>query len=281
MTTVDLVPLLGGSILLTNRFELRPPGPLATERTLLAQALRVRRHWAPVPAVLLRHPTAGDVLVDTAYAPDAGSDPARTMGRSSAILVRHDPRPLRPQLAALGAEPGTVVMTHLHTDHASGLGEFPDAELVCDRVEWDAGTNGTWLHGYHPPAFAGHAKRRLVDLDAGERHGPFARTFDLFGDGSVRLVATRGHSAGHCSVLVRTPEREVLLCADACGAERQLHELVPSTIFLDRGTFLASLETIQAWHRATPGGLAVPGHDPRWAAWLESAGATPPPPDAS
>ena len=277
MTTVELIPLLGGSISLTARFELVPPGPLGEQRTLLAQALRIRRHWAPVPAFLLRHPTEGDVLVDTAYHPSAATDPARTVGRLSSVLFAHRVQPLRPQLEALGAEPGTVVMTHLHTDHASGLAEFPAAELVCDRAEWEAAVRGGDFQGYCRPAFEGHERRRPVDLDAGDRHGPFGRTHDLFGDGSVRLVSTRGHSAGHCSVLVRTAEREVLLCADACGAERQLHELAPSAVHLDRGAFLASLADIQAWNRANPDGLAVPGHDPRWTAWLDGGGKVPPP----
>lgn len=276
--TVELVPLLGGEIELTARFEVAPDGPLATERSLVAQLLRVRTHWAPVPAYLLRHPAEGDVLVDAAYAPDADVDPARTMGRMSAALFEHRPRALRPQLDALGADPGIVVMTHLHTDHASGLGEFAEAELVCDEREWSfATTKGGWATGYHRPAFAGHARRRLADLDAGEPHGPFAATHDLFGDATVRLVSTRGHSAGHVSVLVQTAERPVLLCADACGAAAQLRAPRPTTVMLDRDAFLDSLGAIHAWARATPGGLAVPGHDPAWTPWLQGGGRGTPP----
>jgi glyoxylase-like metal-dependent hydrolase (beta-lactamase superfamily II) len=268
---VELVPLLGGEIRLTARFEHAPPGPLPSERTLLAQLLGVRQHWAPVPAFLLRHPTEGDVLVDTAYDPTAAIDPVRTLGPATGRLFKHRPRPLRPQLAALGAEPGIVVMTHLHSDHVSGLGQFPAATVVCDRLEWEAAhARGSWLNGYVPGVLEGVRDRRLVDLDAGEPRGPFAHTHDLFGDGSVRLLATRGHSVGHCSILVRTGSGEVLLCGDACGDERGLYELEPMALFVDREAALASMRAIQQWLRGAPGRLAVPGHDPGWTAWLAS-----------
>jgi N-acyl homoserine lactone hydrolase len=266
---VELVPLLGGEIRLTGRFEVAPRGPLATQRTLLAQALNVRTHWAPVPAFLLRHPREGDVLVDTGYDPSVATDPVRTLGLATARLFEHRPRRLRADLDRLAAEPGTVVMTHLHTDHASGLGQFPDATVVCDEREWAAArARGSALNGYVPRVLEGVRHRRLLDLDAGEPHGPFARTHDLFGDGSVRLASTRGHAAGHCSILARTGDGDVLLCGDACGTERQLHELRPTAFLVDRAAFLASLSAIQAWAGDDPGRLAVPGHDPGWTGWI-------------
>ena len=270
--TVELIPLLGGEIRLTHRFEFAPPGPLAGQRTLLAQILKLRLHWAPVPAFLLRHPSEGDVLVDTAYDPSAATDPAKTLGPATGRLFEHRPRPLRPQLAALGAEPQTVVMTHLHSDHVSGLGQFPDATVVCDRREWDAAyASGSWLFGYVPNVLDGVRSKQLLDVGDGEPYGPFAHTHDLFADGSVRLVSTPGHAPGHCSVLVRTASAgDVLLCGDACGAERGLYDLHPMAIYVDREAVLASLRSIQQWFRAEPGRLAVPGHDPGWTAWLGS-----------
>ena len=44
---------------------------------------------------------------------------------------------------------------------------------------------------------------RTVDFDRGgiDSYASFGRTFDLFGDGSIRLAFTPGHSAGHMSVI--------------------------------------------------------------------------------
>lgn len=272
--TVELVPLLAGEMCLTARFELAPPGPLATERTLLAQALRVRRHWAPVPAFLLRHPEHGDTLVDTGLDPTVAHDPTATLGPATGRLFPARVHALRPQLDALGAEVRRVILTHAHSDHVSGLGELPEATVVLDRREWDATfATASWLNGYVPRVLERAGARELLDLDGGEPHAGFERTIDLFGDGSVRLLSTPGHSAGHLSVLVRTPEREVLLGGDALGSEAQLHRLVPSAIFVDRAQALDSLARIQAWAREHPEGLAVPGHDPGWTAWLRAGGA--------
>ena len=266
---VQLVPLLAGEIQLTHRFEFAPPGPLPGERTLLAQLLGVRRHWAPVPAFLIRHPEHGDTLVDTGLDPTVAHDPVATLGPATGRLFPTRIHPVKPQLDALGADVARVVLTHAHSDHISGLGQFPDATVVLDRREADA-THATasWLNGYVPRVLDRARDLDLRDVDSGEPHAGFDRTIDLFGDGSVRLVSTSGHSPGHCSVLVRTETREVLLCGDAAGSERQLHELAPMAIFADRARAIDSLERIQAWVREHPEGLAVPGHDPGWTAWL-------------
>ena len=55
-----------------------------------------------------------------------------------------------------------------------------------------------------------------------DSYGPFGRTFDLFGDGSVRLAFTPGHSAGHMSVILRLPRRDFVIGADVAYTWRQL-----------------------------------------------------------
>ena len=269
--TAELVPLLGGEMLLTQRFEFAPPGPLAGERTLLAQLLGVRRHWAPVPVFLIRHPTEGDVLVDAGVDPSAEHDPVATLGVATGRLFPARVHAVLPQLRALGAEPQRVVLTHAHSDHVSGLGQFPDATVVCDRREWDATfARASWLNGYVPAVMERAATTELLDVEHGEPYEGFEHSVDLFGDGTVRLLSTPGHSVGHCSVLVRTAEREVLICGDAVGSERQLHELAPMAVYVDRAQALDSLRRVQAWHRDHPQAIAVPGHDAGWTRWLSA-----------
>ena len=268
MTTVELVPLLAGEVALTARFEYAPTGPLPAERTLLAQALGVRRHWAPVPAFLLRHPEHGDTLVDAGLDPSAERDPAATLGPASGRLFGWRVKPLRPQLDALGAEPRRVLLTHAHSDHVSGLGQFPGIPIVLDRREWDATfARGSWLNGYVPRVLEKRLTLQSLEVEDAPAYGPFGHAIDLFGDGSIRVIGTPGHSIGHCSVLLRTAGREVLLCGDAAGSERQLHEPRTSAIFVDRAQSLDSLNRIVAWHREHPEALVVPGHDPGWTAW--------------
>ena len=94
----------------------------------------------------------------------------------------------------------TVVMTHLHYDHASAISEFPNAVFVLTEPEWEAATTDSRpiLRGYRPEHYDYVFDYRTVNFNRGDvsSYGSFGRTFDLFGDGSVRLAFTPGHSAG-------------------------------------------------------------------------------------
>ena len=91
----------------------------------------------------------------------------------------------------------------------------------------------------------------------------FGRTIDLFGDGSVRLLSTPGHTRGHMSVLLRLRSgRELLLTGDAAYARATIEqELVP--LFCDDvHRYLRSLREIRRYLEQTPSALVVCGHDP-------------------
>ena len=70
---------------------------------------------------------------------------------------------------------------------------------------------------------------------------------DIFGDGSVRLIFTPGHTLGHCSLLVRLPETgPVILSGDvAHNRENFRHRRVP-TFNADQAATVTSMERIDA-----------------------------------
>ncbi len=125
-----------------------------------------------------------------------------------------------PQLRAREIAPesvGTIVMTHLHSDHASGIAHFPEATFVISADEWESARKGSQLDGYLKRQYDHAFDYRLVDFD-GPGAGSFAtfgRALDLFGDGSVQLVSTPGHTEGHLSVVLRLAHREALIAGDA------------------------------------------------------------------
>src|SRR5262249_32326491 len=136
--TVKLRPLLGGEILGPPRLFAGEPRRFEPMRTFLSS--RKDWIWAPIPAFLIEHQSAGLVLVDTAMRASVEVDPKQTLGRIGAMAnrCRNIDGGIPERLRDLGHEPfdvATVVMTHLHYDHASGLVEFPQATFVVDRRE--------------------------------------------------------------------------------------------------------------------------------------------------
>jgi N-acyl homoserine lactone hydrolase len=89
----------------------------------------------------------------------------------------------------------------------------------------------------------------------------------VFGDGSVRVVYTPGHTLGHMSVVLRTARGEVLLAADAIYLRRTLDDTHLPYRTEDEHLFRRSLREIRQYATETPEALIVPGHD--WDAWHE------------
>ena len=268
---VRLTPLESGRTPVPPAYLHRAEGRMATLRALGVGV--PREEWVTIPIIsyLIEHPTAGIVLVDTGIHPSVGVEPAQNLGRFGAYLMRDlqtgPDRAVSAQLRARGMDPadvGCVVMTHLHLDHASAISEFPNAAFLFDELEWEAATEPrSVLRGYVQSQIDHAFDYRTLDFDAEEvtSFATFGRSLDLFGDGSVRLLATPGHTRGHVSVVVRLRERDVLIAGDAAYTRRAL-ESGERPAFVDDGhLFRRSLREIQRYAQQTPGALVLPGHD--------------------
>lgn len=265
--TVKVRPLVVADMLAPPRYW---DGGASTVRLLTSLAIpRSRWVWLPVIAFLLEHPDRGPVLVDTGFAQAIRTDPASNLGRAGARIfspIRVSEAGLVPdQLRAHGIDPAdvrTVVMTHLHFDHASGIGDFPGAQFVVERREHEA-IGGGLRHGYVPSQVDAASDWRLVDVAGAGAADGFSGVLDVFGDGAVRMAFTPGHTKGHCSVLVETADGPMLLTGDAAYARRSVEEtLVPITLAGSRSDYLDSLARLASWIRAHPGRPVVFGHDP-------------------
>ena len=226
---------------------------------------------APCLAFVVRHPSAGSILVDTGLHPDAHTDPGADFGWPMRLLFRGlEPvgPPFDEQLRALGVEPGDVervLMTHLHVDHTSGMRLLPNAKFFCTRREW-AATGGRLaaMKGYRAGHLPDQDRMILVDLEAdGEPHGALAHTIDLLGDGSIRLVSTPGHTRGHQSVLLHTAgDHDVLLVGDAAYTLRNVREGVLPMITDDDDASRESMRQLNEYAARASHTSLVPSHDP-------------------
>jgi glyoxylase-like metal-dependent hydrolase (beta-lactamase superfamily II) len=260
-----------------HAFTERPTGRLAGARIGLELLRRSGWDWLPIPAFLVEHPGAGPIVIDTGLHPTCASDAVGNMGQAARLLYRirmgHD-QPLRFALPARGVQLADVrvaVMTHLHVDHASAVVELPGATFVVDEHEWAAASEGGFTRGYHTRQFDHAFDWRLLDYgsDSVESFAGFARTIDLFGDGSVRVASTPGHTRGHQSVILRTGGNEVLVVGDAAYTWRGLRGEARPFVIDDAHLYERSLREIRRYLEQTPEAVAIPGHDPL--SWPELA----------
>jgi N-acyl homoserine lactone hydrolase len=223
----------------------------------------------PVPVYLARHPGVGNILIDTGLHPSVVRDPSDNLGRFSGRHYRvEEGKDIVSQLRDRGLEASdikVVVMTHLHEDHASAIEAFPEAQFVVSAAEWESAAKGSRprLRAYIRSQFDFAFEYATVDFDGPlvDSYGPFGRTFDLFGDGSVRLAYTPGHSAGHMSVILRLPRRDFVVIGDAAYDWKQFNEQTRPSMMADEHNWKRSLHELQAFHRTYPYALMVPGHD--------------------
>ena len=140
------------------------------------------------------------VVVDAGQAPDFAA-PWWDVYTRTAVRFHVAPEDALPaRLREAGLDPDDVrlhVLTHLHVDHVGFAGALPAARLVCTAEEAAAAARpGARLRGY----IRVEGVEGVAVEDEGV--GPFERSRRLTADGTVRLLPTPGHTAGHASVLV-------------------------------------------------------------------------------
>jgi len=212
----------------------------------------------PIPAYLIEHPK-GLALFDSGMHPDCQGDPAARVGARIAGLFDFDYRPgeeISARLMALGRDPTRIdilINSHFHFDHVGGNALIPNATMLVQWREWEAGLD--------PDIAAPHGFNRR-DFDLGHKLLLVDGEHDVFGDGSVICLPTHGHTPGHQSLRVRLDRGEVVLAADACYFCRTLRErLLPRRVH-DREAMLASLDRLAALE--ADGARIFYGHDPEF-----------------
>lgn len=172
---------------------------------------------------LIKH---GDdyMLWDTGQATDAGPVAPRM---SATQLLEH-----------LKIKPGQirfVGISHFHSDHIGQANQFPKATLLIGKGDWDG------LSSAKPPM---GIKPALVSswTTGGGMVEPVVGDKDVFGDGSVIMLSTPGHTPGHHSLLVKLAQMgPVILSGDVAHFhENYDKDGVPSFNF-DRAQTIASI----------------------------------------
>ena len=236
------------------------------------------RSWSePLPILAWAIETRGGVVVvdtgETARTRDADYFPRWHPYFRLAVQLDVAPeQEIGPQLLNLGIHPKdvrTVIMTHLHTDHAGGLQHFPNSEILvtAEELRLARGFAGR-LRGYLPNHWPAWFTPSPVAFSSGA-FGSFERCHRPTPDGNVVIVPTPGHTPGHASVIVLDGEVSYFLAGDATYTQQSLLDLSVDGVSPSHSVSLATLRTIQSYARSHRT-VYLPSHDPEAVERLES-----------
>ena len=210
----------------------------------------------PVPLFLVAHDD-GLLLLDAGLDPRGADDADGPVGAFGPVgeQIEYPPeRRVDRALEALGfttSEITHVVLSHAHFDHTGGLRLFPHARFLVGAGD--------------EPSVRGEEDRiaRHADL---EPTRDFAWTYlegdhDVFGDGSVVVLAMPGHTPGNSSLLVRLPQRTILLSADTAHLRSALSTGRAMSADTDRAAAADSLARLVRLAAELDAEVWV-GHDP-------------------
>ena len=163
------------------------------------------------------------------------------------------------QLAELKLTPDQIKyvgISHFHADHTGQLPSLPGATLLIGQREWEALTAPKPMQGANVEGF----KHWLSGAGKVE---PQPADKDVFGDGTVVILRTPGHTPGHQSLLVRTKESGAFILTGDAAHFRENYDNngVPGFNF-DRAQTVASIERLKQIEKNLKATVIIQ-HDPR------------------
>jgi N-acyl homoserine lactone hydrolase len=187
---------------------------------------------------LIRH-AKGWMLWDSGYSDAVAAKPEGVVG-AGGLIVGRMPRTLTSQLAEIGLTPGHIThlaFSHTHGDHVGNANLFTKATLYIQETEYDAAFGPDFAKfGFNLTSYEKLRDSRIIKLRGDH---------DVFGDGSVMILSTPGHTPGHQSLLVRLPRRgPVILSGDLVHFQDNWdHRRVPAFNY-NREQSVASMEKV-------------------------------------
>ena len=216
----------------------------------------------PVPFFLITHPR-GNVLFDGGNALETAQDAVGHWGEG--VVEIYEPVMTEDdfvvnQLQAMDVDPASVrfvVQSHLHLDHSGAVGQFPNAQYVVQHRELEYAYAPQW---FQAPAYIRSDFDR--DVDWLFLYGEQDDDYDLFGDGTIKLLFTPGHAPGHMSLVIDLQETgPMVLTADACYVMDHYNNLALPGLMHSASDVTESVQKL----RRTVDRLeatVVTGHDP-------------------
>jgi glyoxylase-like metal-dependent hydrolase (beta-lactamase superfamily II) len=200
------------------------------------------------PCFLIKHPK-GWLLWDLGLGDQYVNHPTEDKKHQIVITV---PVSLVTQLKQLGLTPNDiqyVAFSHTHFDHTGNVGLFPNATFIMQKTEYE--------YTQQKP-LSSAVTDDLFSILKNKRKTLLTGDYDVFGDGTVQILSTPGHTPGHESLKLQLPKRGVVILSGDLYHTREayLHKLVP-TFNTSEADTLSSMRRIDSILQDTHGQLIV------------------------
>jgi glyoxylase-like metal-dependent hydrolase (beta-lactamase superfamily II) len=157
-----------------------------------------------VPCYLIAHPK-GTLMWDVGVIPDSAFKPDGAPVTQGISTVT---RPLLPQLAAVGYTPADITylgLSHYHSDHTANANSFANASWLVHQTEKDAMFAEKPAGIIQQASFSELKNSKTVILKE--------QDYDVFGDGTVIIKYTPGHTPGHQVLFLKLKKTGPVLVA--------------------------------------------------------------------
>jgi glyoxylase-like metal-dependent hydrolase (beta-lactamase superfamily II) len=184
------------------------------------------------------------LLWDTGVPQSALNDP-KGWSTLPKLIVYHLDKTITDQLAAIGLKPNDVTyvaLSHTHGDHIGNVGLFPNSTVLMQRAEY------AWISSPDGPNDDVNQLKALARklLGTPEHLKLLDGDTDVFGDGSVTLVSTPGHTPGHQSLLVHLKNSGfIILSGDVVHLEENFENNTVPSLNTDKAASIASMDRIR------------------------------------
>lgn len=250
-----------GSVIVDQAIPYKERNPLAVTGLFRNKSKKLT---LPVSCYLIEH-EKGKVLIDTGW--DSKYEtvrPRRFFGlldNMSAPVIKKD-ESIDCKLQNLGFTPSDidyVFFSHMDFDHTSGLRLVKDAKRIMAAKEEIADSKKYFFRYVKSNwSFANVQPFEYTQTNI----GPVGKSFDVFGDGSIVLVSTPGHSHGLFSVKITRSDKYVLLAGDAVYTQKSIQERIIPGFTVDRALAAKSVDYICECYADPNCLLVAANHDP-------------------
>lgn len=232
-----------GSVIVDKAIPYKERNPLAVTGFLRGEKNKIT---LPVSCYLIEHPK-GKILIDSGWhSKYIEEKPHRFFGLLDKIStpVITEGQTVDKKLENLGIRPDEldyVIFSHLDFDHTSGLELVKNAKnILVSEAELKDSNKYFFRYVKKNWNFANITSFSFKDTGI----GPVGKSYDLFGDGTVVLVNTPGHSHGHTSVIVKNDEKFIVVAGDCVYTRDSWEKMLLPGFTVDKKSAKKSIEWI-------------------------------------